>query len=170
MSKNKVNIKAVMAAATAGGGFNFAIEGISKKVEFVNDNYLVVKSLGGAVLGTGMVYFAKPNDEVTKAAGYGILGAAGASAAAKLSTVLVTNEEPVNGLSDKTKKILKRVIDANAAGRGSARPQFANVRRAMEAARGGHRPSQQAYHAAPRAAANASLAAIWGGDYSDGIY
>lgn len=155
-------MKAVLSAVAAGGGFNFAMEGVAKKVEFVNDNYLVVKSLTGGVIGAGMVYFAKPTDEPTKAAGYGILGAAGASAAAKLSTVLVTNEEPVNGLSERTKKILSRVVEANK--RGRAVPQFAGSGRAIAAARA----AQPMHQAAPMA--QASLATIWGGDYSDGIY
>jgi len=93
----KIDFKAVVSAVAAGGGYNFAIEGMAKRVDFVNNNYLVVKSLGAGLLGSSMIYFGK--NEASKAAGYALLGVAGASGASKLSTVMVsTVGEPMQGL------------------------------------------------------------------------
>jgi hypothetical protein len=101
----KIDFKAVLTAVAAGGGYNFAIEGASKRVDFINENFLVVKSLGAGVLGSGMLYFGK--NETSKAAGYALLGVAGASGASKLSTVIVSSGEPMNGARlDKIKSIL----------------------------------------------------------------
>ena len=46
----KIDFKAVVSAVAAGGGYNFAIEGMAKRVDFVNNNFLVVKSLGAGLL------------------------------------------------------------------------------------------------------------------------
>jgi len=103
--KQKIDFKAVLSAVAAGGGYNFAIEGASKRVDFINENFLVVKSLGAGVLGSGMLYFGK--NEISKAAGYALLGVAGASGASKLGTVIVSSGEPINGARlDKIKSIL----------------------------------------------------------------
>jgi len=104
--KKKVDFKAVVTAVAAGGGYNFAIEGAAKRVDFINENFLVIKSLSAGVLGSGMLYFGK--NEMSKAAGYALLGVAGASGASKLSTVLVTSgTPPMQGARlDKIKKIL----------------------------------------------------------------
>ena len=103
----KIDFKAVVSAVAAGGGYNFAIEGMAKRVDFVNNNFLVVKSLGAGLLGSGMIYFGK--NEVSKAAGYALLGVAGASGASKLSTVIVSSGEPMQGVKMSQ---LKRVMSA----------------------------------------------------------
>ncbi len=92
----KIDFKAVVSAVAAGGGYNFAIEGMAKRVDFVNNNFLVVKSLGAGLLGSSMIYFGK--NEASKAAGYALLGVAGASGASKLSTVMVSSTEPMQGV------------------------------------------------------------------------
>lgn len=97
MKNKKVNLTAVLAAVGAGGGFEMAIQGASKHVDFINQNYLVTKSLTAGVIGSGLLYFSK--GEESHAAGYALLGVAGASGASKLSSVLVTTEEPVNGVN-----------------------------------------------------------------------
>ena len=104
--KKNVDFKAVITAVAAGGGYNFAIEGAAKRVDFINENFLVIKSLSAGVLGSGMLYFGK--NEMSKAAGYALLGVAGASGASKLSTVLVTSgTPPMQGARlDKIKKVL----------------------------------------------------------------
>lgn len=115
----KIDFKAVVSAVAAGGGYNFAIEGMAKRVDFVNNNFLVVKSLGAGLLGSGMIYFGK--NEASKAAGYALLGVAGASGASKLSTVIVSSGEPMQGVKLSQ---LKKVMSAK-----RKRPMFSNVGR-----------------------------------------
>lgn len=97
MKKRNINFAAVVAAAAAGGGYELAIQGAAKRVDFINENYLVTKSLIAGLLGSGMLYFGGA-DEKTKAAGYALLGVGGASGASKISTVIVTSGgAPMNG-------------------------------------------------------------------------
>jgi len=79
-----------MSAVGSGASYELLIQGASKRVDFVGENYLVVKSLGAGLFGSGLVYFGKSENE--KAAGYALLGISGASGASKLSTVLVTSD------------------------------------------------------------------------------
>lgn len=110
----KIDFKAVVSAVAAGGGYNFAIEGMAKRVDFVNNNYLVVKSLGAGLLGSSMIYFGK--NEASKAAGYALLGVAGASGASKLSTVMVsTVGEPMQGVQMSR---LKKMMSTKRGNRG----------------------------------------------------
>lgn len=103
--KKNIDFKAVLSAVAAGGGYNFAIEGAATRVDFINTNFQVVKSLGAGILGSGMLYFGK--NEMSKAAGYALLGVAGAAGAGKLSTIIVSSGEPMNGKRlDKIKSIL----------------------------------------------------------------
>jgi len=106
--KKKIDFKSIAAAASTGAGFNFAIEGAAKRVDFVYQNFAVIKSLSAGLIGTGMVYFGK--NEMSKAAGYALIGVAGASAATKLSTVLVSSEEPMQGIG-RMKKRLQRAAN-----------------------------------------------------------
>ena len=106
--KKKIDFKSIAAAASTGAGFNFAMDGMSKRVDFINENYLVVKSLSAGLIGTGLVYFGK--NDLTKAAGYGLIGIAGASAAVKLSMVMVSSEEPMQGIG-RMKKRLQRAAN-----------------------------------------------------------
>jgi len=167
MKGKKINFKAMAAAVSAGAGYNFAIEGAAKHVDFINDNYLVTKSLAGAVIGSGMVYFAKPTDETTRAAGYGILGVAGAAGATKLATVLVTSsDEPINGISDRNKKIISRVISRGVP--GNRKPQFLGVPSAGSAAMAS---AQQARPGMAQPSGASMWLDVFGrGNFSDGIY
>lgn len=98
MKKRSINFKAVIAAVAAGGGYELAIQGAAKRVDFINENYLVTKSLTAALIGSGMLYFGKAGDETSKAAGYALLGVGGASGAGKISSLIVTSgREPMNG-------------------------------------------------------------------------
>ena len=125
--KGKVNFKAVMAAAAAGGSYELAIQGAAKKIDFVNQNYLVTKSLTAGLIGSGLLYFGKPNDEVQKAAGYALLGVAGASGAGKISTLIVTSgDEPMNG---RRAKMIRNVITRK-------RPNVNAVKQMLMASRG----------------------------------
>lgn len=96
MKVKKINLSAVLSAVGTGGSFELLMQGASKRVDFVNQNYLTVKSLSAGVVGSGLLYFGKSDQQ--KAAGYALLGIAGASGASKMSTVLVTSEEPAQGL------------------------------------------------------------------------
>lgn len=109
--KKKIDLKPLLSAVAAGGGYSMGFEAVAKRVDFVNQNFLVTKSLVGTLIGSGLVYLAKPSDESAKAAGYAIIGVAAAAGAAKLSTMLVTTDESINGLSDRTKRIVKSVLD-----------------------------------------------------------
>lgn len=98
MAASKINFKAVMAAVGTGAGYELAIQGAAKKVDFVNENYLVTKSLVAGMIGSGLLYFGKQNDEVTKASGYAFLGVGGAAGASKVSSLIVTSgQEQMNG-------------------------------------------------------------------------
>lgn len=109
MKRQKINFKAIAMAAGAGASYNFAIEGASKKVDFINENYLTVKTLGAGLIGSGMVYFGKTEDQ--RAAGYGLLGVAGASGASKLATVIVSSDgESMQGLSNRAKKVRNLIV------------------------------------------------------------
>jgi len=122
MKKRNINFKAVMAAVAAGGGYELAIQGAAKKVDFVNQNYLVTKALTAGLIGSGLLYFGKPGDETQKAAGYALLGVGGASGAGKISTLIVTSgNEPLNG---RRAKMLRNVITRK-------RPQVSQAKSAM---------------------------------------
>jgi hypothetical protein len=128
MKKRTINFKAVMAAVAAGGGYELAIQGAAKKVDFVNQNYLVTKSLTAGIIGSGLLYFGKPGDETQKAAGYALLGVGGASGAGKISTLMVTSgDEPMNG---RRAKMLRNVITRK-------RPQISQAKAAMFTRGGG---------------------------------
>jgi len=117
-----------MAAVAAGGGYELAIQGAAKKVDFVNQNYLVTKSLTAGIIGSGLLYFGKPGDETQKAAGYALLGVGGASGAGKISTLIVTSgDEPMNG---RRAKMLRNVITRK-------RPQISQAKAAMFTRGGG---------------------------------
>lgn len=120
MKAQKINLKAVLAAAGAGMGYNFAIEGAAKKVEFINQNYLVTKSLTAGLLGSGMLYFGKT--ETSKAAGYALLGVAGASGATKLASVIVSDAPAMQGI---VKRARKRGILSASRGAGKPARRFA---------------------------------------------
>lgn len=158
----KFNIAPVISAVSAGAGYNFAIEAIAKRVTFVNENFLVTKALAAGLIGSGMVYMAKPNDEKTKSAGYAILGVAGASTAAKLSTVLVT-EEPMQGLNATARRISRKILN-----RGNRTPRMVpGLHAAANAA--AQRPGVPSA-VVPTASLN-PYAAIYGNiGYSDNIY
>lgn len=102
MKTKKIDFKAVIAAAGSGMGYNFAIEGAAKRVQFVNENYLVVKSLTAGLLGSGMLYFGKT--ETSKAAGYALLGVAGASSASKLASVIVSDAPTMQGIVKRARR------------------------------------------------------------------
>jgi len=160
--KKKVDLKPIISAIAAGGGFSLGYEAVAKRVDFVNENFLVVKSTVGGIIGATLVYLAKPSDESQKAAGYAVLGVAGAAGATKLSTVLVTSDnESVNGLPERTKRIVKRVLDrSNKAPKmigGGGRPGVFNQRPHEQ------RPQEQR--------PNTALASMYGAlAYSDLIY
>lgn len=159
MAKKKFDLAPVVSAAAAGAGYNFAIEAVAKRVTFVNDNFLMIKALGGGLIGSAMVYLGK--DEKTKAAGYGVLGVAGASGAAKLSTVLVT-DEPMNGLNATARRITKKIID-----RGHRTPRMVPGARPSVVP---GRPQQRPGAVVPTASLN-PFANIYGGlAYADTIY
>lgn len=99
------DFSAILAAVGAPAAFSFAIDAASKRVTFVAENYMAVKSATAGVLGAAMVYLGK--DDMTKAAGYGLLGVAGSTGASKLSTMM-TSSTPVNGTRRRT-EILKRL-------------------------------------------------------------
>lgn len=93
--RNSANITEMLAAIGSGAAFTFGIESMSKRVDFISNNYMVVKSLSAGFLGSSLAYFG--TGETAKASGYGLLGIAGGSAASKLATVIATSSEPVNG-------------------------------------------------------------------------
>ncbi len=110
-TNKKFDAAAMLAAIASGAAYNFALEGAAKKVDFVNENYMVIKSLGSALVGSGMVYFGKSN--ASKAAGFGLLGVAGASAASKISTMIVTSGNPMQGRNaTETLKRINQVLSA----------------------------------------------------------
>lgn len=115
----KVNFKAIVAAVAAGGSYELAIQGAARKIDFVNENYLVTKSLTAGLIGTGMVYFAKPTDEAQRAAGYALIGVGAASGAGKVSSLIVTSgDEPMNGTRA---RILRNVMTRKRPGVQSAK-------------------------------------------------
>jgi hypothetical protein len=114
MKGNKVNLGAVIAAVGTGASFGFGLEAVSKKVDFVNQNFLVTKSLSAGLIGSSLVYFGK--NEQTKASGYALLGIAGNAASAKLGTLIVqtTGDDPVNGLTRSGHEMIKRLVSRSA--------------------------------------------------------
>jgi hypothetical protein len=97
-AKKNNNLTQMIAAAIAGGAYNFGIEAASKRIEFVSKNYMAVKASGAGVLGAALVYFGK--DEHMKAAGYGLLGVAGATGASKVAT-MITSDSTMQGIDTK---------------------------------------------------------------------
>jgi len=94
MASKKINLSAVIAAVGTGAGYRFAYEGAANRVDFVADNYLVIKSMGAGILGSAMVYFGKGDS--SKAAGYALLGIAGDAGAGKVQNLIVTTAAPDN--------------------------------------------------------------------------
>lgn len=116
-SKKKVTASEVISAVVAGASYNFGIEAMGKKVDFVNKNYMVTKSLSAAVIGSGLLYFSDRAE--SKAAGFALMGVAGASAAAKISTIVVESGDPVNGRRNKSLNgTLKNVLTKLSANKG----------------------------------------------------
>lgn len=139
--KNKIDIRAVVAAVAAGGGFEFAMQGLAKRVDFVNQNYLVTSSLSASVIGTGLIYFGR--DNVSQAAGYAMLGVAGQKGAAKVSTLIVSTEEGgMNGIGEKRAKNLRGMLSRRKPGADQVKRNFV-----MPGARG--REQRPAYAGAP---------------------
>ena len=137
--KMKINFRAVMAAVAAGGGFEFAMQGIAKKVDFVNENYLVTSSLTAGLAGSGMLYFGR--DEISQAAGYGLLGVSGQKGAAKLSTLIVTGDGTMNGVSKQTAAKLRGMLGRRRPGVDQVKQQFARPgNRRDDRARPGSQP------------------------------
>jgi hypothetical protein len=94
----KINISAVVAAVSAGAGYRFAFEGAAKRVDFVAENYLVMKSMAAGVIGSGLVYFGK--SDTSTAAGYALMGIAGDAGAGKVQNLIVstTGGDKMDGL------------------------------------------------------------------------
>ncbi len=140
MKTKKTSIAAIMSALGTGASYELAIQGASKRVDFINENYLVVKSLTAGLFGSGLVYFSKPGDEAKRAAGYGLLAIAGASGASKLSTVLVTSGGgQVNGLPklNKIKSLVASRRNLPAVDRMKRSGMFAKVREGQGGGRQG---------------------------------
>jgi len=123
IGKNKIDIRAVVAAVAAGGGFEFAMQGLAKRVDFVNANYLVTSSLSASVIGTGLIYFGR--DNISQAAGYAMLGVAGQKGAAKVSTLIVSTEEGgMNGMSNKRAQNLRGMLSRRKPGVDQVKRNF----------------------------------------------
>lgn len=98
MAKKKIDYAAIASAVVVPGAFNLAMEGAAKKIDFVSENYLMVRSGVGGVLGAGLVYFGSKSEPM-KAAGYGLLGLTGASLASK-ATVMFGSDNSTSDAAD----------------------------------------------------------------------
>lgn len=103
--KNKPQIGEMIAAVVSGASYNFAIESMAKRMDFVAENYMTVKSLSAGLIGSCVAYFGK--SPTAKASGYGLLGVAGASGASLVATMVVESGNPMQGRTklDTLKKI-----------------------------------------------------------------
>lgn len=156
----KINFRAVMAAVAAGGGFELAMQGLAKKVDFVGENYLVTSSLSAGVVGSGLLYFGR--DEISQASGYALLGVSGQKGAAKLATLSVTGDGSVNGLGPRTTKNLRGMLSRRRPGADAVKSTFV---RPGFAGRGTPQPQASASMQSNRNAPNYTALA-----YADTIY
>lgn len=101
----KLNMMNILAATAGGGVFNAAITMAATKINggnnVINRNFMNAKGVGGLLVGTGLLYFAK--SDTMKAAAYGIIGAGGATLSNKVIFATGMNtigpvEEPAQGI------------------------------------------------------------------------
>lgn len=118
--KSKTNVVDIVAAVASGAAYNFAMEAAAKKVPAVAENYLIIKSLVAGLVGSGAVYFSK--DATYKAAGYGLLGVSGASAASKVATMLSSGS--MNGNRSRVLNGINNVLNAKKGIKRNTMPQM----------------------------------------------
>jgi hypothetical protein len=134
--KGKVNMSNVAAAIAAGGLYDAAMQAASRRVSMIADNYQVVRAGGGALLGYALLHFGK--SETMKAAGYGVLGVAGAGIGSKLAYQLTETAEP-GSVDENPVQGLKRRLNRPAMAGGSS-GRSAMIARAIRQKRSGPPP------------------------------
>lgn len=138
MKTRKINMTNVIAAAAGGAAYNAGITMAARMNggdNFINNNFIMAKGVGGLVIGTGLVYFSK--SEPMKAAGYGIIGAGGAAIANKIA---FAGDQPAQGVASRlAQKVIQsakpgqKALVKNLVAQIAARGKMSQPGRAIEA-------------------------------------
>lgn len=135
--KGKVNMSNVAAALASGGLYDAAMQAASRRIDFIADNYQIARAGGGALLGYALLHFGK--SETMKAAGYGLLGVAGAGLGSKIAYELTQGETP-SGSNDNPIQGLKMRLKASPGSGGRSAMIARAIRKRNEVAPAMRRP------------------------------